>query len=637
MSNNRCSPLKNPLLVTTCNKMHMRIKHISLAAISLGALLASIPVLGQDSPESLLPPGFGEPAPAPAPRPAPAAPTPAPGSVPARSVAPQASDPSSQTAGEQDVAETGRDLPLLARDENGELDLDALDDVLQSQYELTAGERRSTDEIGLLTPQYRGLPNDAFGKEGGLYLTSLIKNLNGPILSRWGSILLRRTLLSKVVSPENINPADWTAERAWRLLRMGEADAARSLVLKVDGGNYTPRLYEVAMQAHLATADPAGICPLVETGARVSDAPTWVMFRPICASFTGEQSRATSLLQQARRNKAATGIDYLLAEKTIGAGFEGRRAVSILWDDIEFFNNWRFGLGLATGVEPPDRLYEQAGRHVQGWRARAPMLPIASRMKAADTAAAIGVFSNQAMVDLYATAYDDPDTSDDQKAQASVLRQAYTNDTAESRLAAMRDLWNRSDNAFTRYSAKILTARAAAKIPPATALRDQSYDLIASMLTAGLDRSAIRWANIVEEGSDGWALLVVASPKNKSPVSYGALDDFSDADVSEDKLRSKFLLAAVAGLGRADQGAIADFADDLNVNLGRTTKWTKAIESASRRGEQGTVALLAAVGMQGRSWKAMSPLHLYHITQSLKRVGLEAEARMIAAEALTRA
>lgn len=617
--------------------MHMRIKHISLAAISLGALLASIPVLGQDSPESLLPPGFGEPAPAPAPRPAPAAPTPAPGSVPARSVAPQASDPSSQTAGEQDVAETGRDLPLLARDENGELDLDALDDVLQSQYELTAGERRSTDEIGLLTPQYRGLPNDAFGKEGGLYLTSLIKNLNGPILSRWGSILLRRTLLSKVVSPENINPADWTAERAWRLLRMGEADAARSLVLKVDGGNYTPRLYEVAMQAHLATADPAGICPLVETGARVSDAPTWVMFRPICASFTGEQSRATSLLQQARRNKAATGIDYLLAEKTIGAGFEGRRAVSILWDDIEFFNNWRFGLGLATGVEPPDRLYEKAGRHVQGWRARAPMLPIASRMKAADTAAAIGVFSNQAMVDLYATAYDDPDTSDDQKAQASVLRQAYTNDTAESRLAAMRDLWSRSDNAFTRYSAKILTARAAAKIPPATALRDQSYDLIASMLTAGLDRSAIRWANIVEEGSDGWALLVVASPKNKSPVSYGALDDFSDADVSEDKLRSKFLLAAVAGLGRADQGAIADFADDLNVNLGRTTKWTKAIESASRRGEQGTVALLAAVGMQGRSWKAMSPLHLYHITQSLKRVGLEAEARMIAAEALTRA
>jgi len=617
--------------------MHMRIKHISLAAVSLGALFVAIPVLGQNSPESLLPPGFGEPAPTPAPRSAPApVPTAAPSPVTARPITPQASDPSSDAIEDQNAAGTDRDMSLLTLDENGELDLDALDDALQPQYTLSSGERRSMVEIGVLTPQYDGLPKDAFGEEGGQYLTNLIRNLNGPIISRWGSILLRRTLLSKVFSPENVNPADWAAERAWRLLLMGEADAARSLVLEVDGGNYTPRLYEVAMQAHLATADPAGICPLVDGGAQVSDAPTWTMFRSICASLTGEQSRATSLLQQARRDKIATGIDYLLAEKTIGAGFEGRRAVSILWDDIEYFNNWRFGLGAATGVEAPDRLYAQAGRHVQGWRARAPMLSIDSRMKAADVAAAIGVMSNQAMVDLYAVAYDDPETGDDRKALASVLRQAYTNDTADSRLAAMRDLWGRSNGALTRYSAKILTARAAAKIPPSAALRDQSADLIASMLSAGLDRSAVRWADIVEQGSDGWALLAVAFPTNAVPVSYDALDDFGGNDGSEEQLRSKFLLAAVAGLGKADQQTIADFANDLDLNLGRTTKWTRAIQSAARRNQPGTVALLAAVGMQGRNWKAMSPLHLFHIMQSFKRVGLEPEARMIAAEALTR-
>lgn len=617
--------------------MHMRIKHISLAAVSLGALFVAIPVLGQDSPESLLPPGFGEPAPTPAPRPAPTTtPTPVPGPAPAQPATRQTIDPSSDAVADRNVAKTDLDMSLLTRDENGELDLNALDDALQPQYVLSAGERRSMTEIGVLTPQYNGLPKDAFGNEGGQYLTNLIGNLNGPIISRWGSILLRRTLLSKVVSPENVNPADWAAERAWRLLLMGEADAARSLVLKVDGGNYTPRLYEVAMQAHLATADPAGICPVVDGGARVSEAPTWVMFRPICASLVGEQSRATSLLQQARRDKVATGIDYLLAEKTIGAGFEGRRAVSILWDDIEYFNNWRFGLGAATGVEPPDRLYAQAGRHVQGWRARAPMLSIDSRMKAADIAAAIGVISNQAIVDLYAAAYDDPETGDDRKALASVLRQAYTNDTAESRLVAMRDLWGRSKGALTRYSAKILTARAAAKIPPSAALGDQSADLIASMLSAGLDRSAIRWADFVDQGSDSWALLAVASPTNVVPVSYDALDDFGGNDTSEEQLRSKFLLAAVAGLGKADQQTIDDFANDLGLNLGRTTKWTRAIQSAARRGQPGTVALLAAVGMQGRNWKAMSPLHLFHIMQCLKRVGLEPEARMIAAEALTR-
>ncbi|MFK7840934.1 MAG: hypothetical protein AB8B54_01605 [Sphingorhabdus sp.] len=537
--------------------------------------------------------------------------------------------------GGENITTFDPDLPSLVLDQDGEVDLNALDDALQPQYYLPASERRSMAEIGVLTPKYNGLPKDAFGQEGGEYLTNLIRNLNGPIISRWGSILLRRTLLSRLTSPDNVNAADWTAERAWRLLLMGEADAARSLVLKVDGGNYTPRLYEVAMQAHLATADPAGICPLVEGGARASDAPTWIMFRPICASLSGEQSRATSLLRQARRDKAATGIDYLLAEKTIGAGFEGRRAVSILWDDIEFFNNWRFGLGVATGVEPPDRLYAKAGRHVQGWRARAPMLPLDSRMKAADTAAAMGVVSSEAMVDIYAAAYDDPEVSDDKKALASVLRQAYANDTVEARLAAMRDLWGRSKNSLTQYSAKILTARAAAKIPPREVLADQSADLIASMLAAGLDQSAIRWADIVAQGSDGWALLAVSSPTN-IPVSYDAMDVFGDNDASEEQLRSKFLLAAVAGLGRADAQAIDDFAGDLEIDLNRSTRWTKAIQSAARRGQQGTVALLAAVGMQGRNWDAMSPLHLFHITQSLKRVGLESEARMIAAEALSR-
>ena len=119
-------------------------------------------------------------------------------------------------------------------------------------------------------------------------------------------------------------------------------------------------------------------------------------------------------------------------------------------------------------------------------------------------------------------------------------------------------------------------------------------------------------------------------------VSSGALSDFGGDDASKEQLRSKFLLAAIAGLGRADQQTIDDFASDLEVDLGRSTRWTRAIQSAAQRGQSGTVALLVAVGMQGRDWRAMSPLHLFHITQSLKRVGLEPEARMIAAEALSR-
>jgi hypothetical protein len=48
------------------------------------------------------------------------------------------------------------------------------------------------------------------------------------------------------------------------------------------------------------------------------------------------------------------------------------------------------------------------------------------------------------------------------------------------------------------------------------------------------------------------------------------------------------------------------------------------------------VALLAAVGMQVTDWNRMPPAYLYHIVSALHRVGLDPEARMIAAEAIAR-
>jgi hypothetical protein len=48
------------------------------------------------------------------------------------------------------------------------------------------------------------------------------------------------------------------------------------------------------------------------------------------------------------------------------------------------------------------------------------------------------------------------------------------------------------------------------------------------------------------------------------------------------------------------------------------------------------VALLAGLGMQGEGWDKMTARHLYYIVSSLRRVGMEAEARMIAAEAIAR-
>ena len=74
----------------------------------------------------------------------------------------------------------------------------------------------------------------------------------------------------------------------------------------------------------------------------------------------------------------------------------------------------------------------------------------------------------------------------------------------------------------------------------------------------------------------------------------------------------------------------------MSFDLGKQTRWTRAIARAGEVNNPALVAMLAGLGMQGSDWSQMTPLHLYHIVAALSEVGLEAEARMIAAEAVAR-
>jgi hypothetical protein len=88
-------------------------------------------------------------------------------------------------------------------------------------------------------------------------------------------------------------------------------------------------------------------------------------------------------------------------------------------------------------------------------------------------------------------------------------------------------------------------------------------------------------------------------------------------------------------LGRASSGTLTEIGTDFKVNLVKSTPWSRAIRAAADRGESGTVALLAAAGLQAADWTKIPAHHLYHMVAALRTVGLEAEARMIAAEAVS--
>ncbi|WP_225206175.1 hypothetical protein [Novosphingobium huizhouense] len=625
-------------------------------AIRLLAAAAAIAVSGSlAAQQSLLPPGFddksgAEPARAPAPRPlsaaTPRATTSAPrASTPAAVAAPQAVATTSSPVVQPLPTDTGATPPPAARaDPLAGIDpalIDELVEKVRPKYDIPPDAQRSLATVGLVAQADGGLPATSSHYLNGRFVEGVLGATRGPLVSRWGHILLRRALVSRLDTPVGMNGADWAAIRAQVLLRMGEADAARALVQQVDSGNFTRSLEDAAMGSFLATADPVGLCPISALTAAGRTGWDWSLTRAICSAFTGDGPPALSQLDLAMRRRGGSlpsgdKIDILLAQKFAGSGTNARRAVQIEWKDVDKLTPWRSGLALATGIEPPEALRKPAGSDYDMVAVRAPMLPLAARAAAAEVAAGRGILSSAAMIDLWSqiAAFDADDAT--WGPQTALLRNAYVSPDAADRLAAIKSLWSEAGDPDRAYSRLVLTAYAAARIVPNAAMTDDAAGLVSSMLTAGLDRNAARWTPFTPVGSEAWGILAVASPNKLAAIGADQLGQFKDGDSSSGAIRSRFLLAGLMGLGRVDADTARAFARSLSLDMARETRWTRAIDAAADSDNPALVAMLAGFGMQGAGWDKMTAVHLYHIVSALRRVGFEGEARMIAAEAISR-
>src|SRR6476661_641439 len=562
------------------------------------ALLVAIPALSQDrrSPESILPPGFGDPQSLPPPEKA----TPTPRPPRDESTRP----PPEQTAPVNSASET------VAETENGtETAADGVEEVAldssqlprpSNYFTVPRGLERPVDLVGPLQPGNFGLAPDAFARSNGFLVQALMRRMQAPLASRWASIALRRALLSRVPAPAGVQPVDWVAARANLLVNMGEADAARSLVEAVDVAQYTPQMIDAASATALATSDPAALCPLVAPARSMSQDPVWQLADGMCAALEGEAARAGALIDQIR-DRNGPSIDLQLAEKVVGSGAETRRAAELRWDGVSQITPWRFGLASATGAAIPDNLFDGAGPRIQAWMARAPMLPLEQRLRAASTAASLGVLSSNSLVEIYSLELDRTDPAEASGTVGARLRSAWVEQDPGRRLEAMRSLWTESNVPVERQARLILTAGAAARIPATADYISDAPNLIASMLSAGMDGEAARWGSAVEANGSSdkaWALLALGAPQLNVAVDASRISAFTGADDSPGQLRGQMLVAGLAGLGRIspEQAASAGF------RAGTDDVWSRAIDQAAQDRAPGTVVLLAGIGLQTENW-----------------------------------
>ena len=605
------------------------------AGVAAIALSASF-VAAQDAPESLLPPGFDDPEPRPTPAPtAPAAPTaPVPGlpqepGAPTVQPIPGAGDPLRELS-QFDFST----IPTL--EELEEMSPDELDDLLglSPSYDIPPAARRAMTRVGVISSQEGGFPSASLARQPAALVQAALRGLERPVVSRWGHVLLRRALASRLQAPEGMSPVEFAALRVQALNNMGEYHAARSLLQDIDTGNWNMALVDAGLEAYIATADLIGTCPVVRLVGSEREDPQWRMLGAICNSYAGEGVLGGRQLDRALRDEIAPGIDVLLSQRLGGAAGRGRKAVDVEWEGVDEINPWRFAIANAVGEEIPESLRANVEPYYERVWAVTPTLSLQQRAIGADRAAREGIFSSQAAIDLYSQIYANENITGEAADRATLLREAYVANTASERVSAMQSVWGNEDS--PDYGRLVLTAYAAARIPASPDLAEHAPALIASMLTAGLDRDAAAWSEAVAQGSDAWALIAVGRNAVGRIEPREAIDSFIDEDNSADYRRSQFLLAGLAGLERVVPSDLSDFTSRTEADLTRQSRWSRAITRAADVNNAALVALLAGLGMQGEGWDRMTPRHLYFIVSSLRRVGLEAEARMIAVEAIAR-
>jgi hypothetical protein len=489
-----------------------------------------------------------------------------------------------------------------------------------------------TGRSGPLTQANGGLGPAVFAGSNGRFLAGLNRRVYAPLGSRWAAITLRRALLSQSTTPYGIPTGDWIGSRAYTLMRMGEIDGAKALVDALPVDRYTPMLYRVAGQVALAAADLGGLCPIAVTGRSLFAEPLWQLAVGMCAAMQDDDITAAGIFDDLRSDPKVEPFDVRLGERVATIAGGAGRASNLNWAEAPGLNLFRYGVATAAGVPVPPDLLPALGPARFGWLVRSAGVAPDVRLASLRPAAVIGTVS-VAEISSGIAALSAGDVAAD--TLAGMQRTAFAGASLANRRAALRQIWA-SGGPADRYGGLLESASAAARLPISNASADDSPQIIAALLAGGNASGAQRWWQVADAaGGDtraqAWALLATGS--GGVPVTPRDFKAWRSATDADDR-RAGLLLAALAGLGVA-RGSGWDGLRDNLLPTGANS-WTRAIDAAAAAGRTGEVVILTATGLQG-PWAQVSPLHLNHITAALVGVGLGAEARQIAAEAMTRA
>jgi len=518
-------------------------------------------------------------------------------------------------------------------------------------FEITPLEAVGADYAGTLEPEKGGLGIDMWRGTDRVRverLLPLLKPTVSPILAE----LTRRLVLSNAASPAGKGSgAGLLPPRARLLADMGLAEDAVAILKLLPADQRDAASARLLVELSWRAGDLDGACAVVqESVPRLPVDSFWQEATIFCQLHAGQSSEAMLGLDLLREQAEGDEAFFALAE-----ALDGSRDVKV--PPLPVVTPLYLAMAHAAGVPLLSKPILNPPPLMLALIAENPDAPVEQRLTAAETAAAAGVLSPQHLAAVYTAEPEDPGTLDtaldlpdvgSTSATRAILYQAALRAGLPQQRAQLIQKALETDRLDGRYRARLqIYLPLLADIAPAPELSWFAADAARHLYAGGKLREAGAWVALIQQSQQADPNVAAALPQLQAldvlagnaglaygPNSLAIMPGLPPGDPRTERLRALFdaLQEPPETSSGEPQVALAAAAPapampQQNVNL-----WLDLGEAAAKN-RIGETVLLSLVGLNATGLADAEPEWLARAVTSLRRVGLEEEARRLAVEA----
>ena len=431
--------------------------------------------------------------------------------------------------------------------------------------------------------------------------------------------------------------------RAQLLADMGLVEDAVALLRVIPPEQRDPAAARLLAELSWRAGDPEGGCAVVqESVARMPVDSFWQQATIFCQLRAGQESEAALALDLLREQGEGDPTFLALADALSGTP-------DVKVPPLTTVTPLYLAMVQAAGLKLPEIAIHEPPPLMLALIAESPAAPVEQRLTAAETASAAGVLSSKQLAAVYTAEPADAATLDSAldlpdlgttPATRAILYQAALHAALPEQRAQFVQKALATDALDADYWARLqLYLPLLADIPAAPELDWFAADAAHNLYAGGLFPQARTWLPILEQGQAPDRLAnfhaldalagAVAAPLDVSAVSpAGSPDRMARVGAVIDALNEP-----IEGVAPDDmQAALPTAIQPVSMPRQNLNLWLDLGEAAAT-GRTGETVLLSLVGLNATGLAVAEEEWLHRVVASLRRVGLEDEARRLAVEA----